>query len=91
MKGLLLLTLSSLLCWVSGEHLGAPRTWFTWSGLLHLAPGTALHYPLLKIPSAPRPNWLSSPVPRCDRVLALFLKDPCLHLQTLPHLQDALF
>ena len=63
MKGLLLLSLSSLVCWVSGEYLGAPRTWFTWSGLLHPAPPTALHYSRLRIPGTPSPNWLSSLVP----------------------------
>lgn len=32
MKGLLLLILSALFCWVAGEYLGAPKTWFTKSG-----------------------------------------------------------
>lgn len=55
MKGLLLLTLSALLCWVSGEHLGAPRT----------STACPTHRPPLPTAQDPKcPNWwLSSPVP----------------------------
>lgn len=86
MKGLLLLTLSALFCWVSGEHLGAPKD------RVHLAPtftSCPNHRPtlsLLKTPRVPRPNGLSSPVRLHDRVLAPL---PRTHAFILPLISKA--
>lgn len=56
MKGLLLLALSSLLCWVSGKHLGP-------QGPGSPCPTATPHSPRLRTPSTPGPKWLSSVLP----------------------------
>lgn len=68
-------------------------------GLLHLAPSTALHCLLLRIPSTGiqmrQLSCASRTRPPCDRVLAPFLEDSCLtllptskiHSSNLPGLQ----
>ena len=98
MEGLLLLTSSPWLCWVSGEHFGPQWSQDLIRPVRTFIPCLTYHstLPTTQDPRHPWPQWLSSPVlpepgfPGTVSLLPLS-RTHLFILQPPPHLQDTLF